>query len=260
MTKEQKHFVLVHGVCHGAWVYYKVKPRVEAAGHRFTAVNMAAAGVNEKKLEEVPSLYEYTKPLLDVLAAIPENEKVILVGHSGGGMSAALGMEKYPEKISVGVFLNAIMPDTTNSPSFVLEKYSGGTPVDAWKDSQFGQFGTDPPITSVTVGPKFLADTLYTLCPVEDLTLATLLVRPGSLFIEDLLKADKFTDKGLGSVPRVYIVCDEDKTIPVEFQRWMIENYPVTEVKEIVGADHMPMFSKPDELSKCLVEIADKYA
>lgn len=122
MTKEQKHFVLVHGVCHGAWVYYKVKPRVEAAGHRFTAVNMAAAGVNEKKLEEVPSLYEYTKPLLDVLAAIPENEKVILVGHSGGGMSAALGMEKYPDKISVGVFLNAIMPDTTNSPSFVLEK------------------------------------------------------------------------------------------------------------------------------------------
>lgn len=95
---------------------------------------------------------------------------------------------------------------------------------------------------------------------LKDLTLATLLVRPGSLFIEDLLKADKFTDKGLGSVPRVYIVCDEDKTIPVEFQRWMIENYPVTEVKEIVGADHMPMFSKPDELSKCLVEIAHKYA
>ncbi|KAK3000161.1 hypothetical protein RJ639_024315 [Escallonia herrerae] len=254
-----KHFVAVHGACHGAWVYYKLKPRIEALGHRFTAVNLAASGVNEQKLEEVHSLYDYTKPLLEVLASIPADEKVMLIGHSGGGMSAALGMEKFPHKISVGVFLNAIMPDTTNRPSFVLEKYSAGTPVDAWKDSQFAVYG-DPPLTSVTVGPKFLSSTLYHLCPVEDFTLGTLLVRPGSLFIENLLTEDKFTAEGLGSVTRVYVVCDEDKTIPLEFQRWMIENNPVTEVKEIIGADHMPMFSKPDELCKCLAEIADTYA
>ncbi|KAA8547240.1 hypothetical protein F0562_003896 [Nyssa sinensis] len=260
VSKPKNHFVLTHGACHGAWVWYKVKPRIEAAGHRFTAVNLAACGVNTKQLDEVRSLYDYTLPLLEVLASIPENEKVILVGHSGGGMSAALGMEKYPEKISVAVFLNAIMPDATHGPSYVLDQYTAGTPPDAWKDTQFLTFG-DPkePLIGLAVGPKFLKSTLYHLCCDEDYTLGTLLVRPGSLFMEDLHKADKFTDAGFGSVTRVYVVCDEDKTIPVEFQRWMIENNPVKEVKEIKGADHMPMFSKQDEVCKCLLEIAEKY-
>ncbi|KAL2522852.1 Methylesterase 1 [Forsythia ovata] len=209
---QQKHFVATHGVGHGSWVYYKLKPRLEAAGHRFTPVDLAASGVNEKKLEEVLSLDEYTTPLLEVLASIPKNEKVVLIGHSGGGMAAAVGMEKYPEKIAVAVFLNAIMPDSKNRPSS------------------------------------------------QDQALGTLLMRPGSLFIEDLLKADNFTDEKFGSVPRVFVVATEDKVIPPEFQRWMIENNPVKEVKEIKGSDHMPMFSKPDELCQCLVEIAQTHA
>lgn len=45
-----------------------------------------------------------------------------------------------------------------------------------------------------------------------------------------------------------------------EFQCWMIENYPVKEVMEIKGADHMAMFSKPQELTHRLLEIAHKHA
>ncbi|CAA2974959.1 salicylic acid-binding 2-like [Olea europaea subsp. europaea] len=256
---QQKHFVATHGVGHGSWVYYKLKPRIEAAGHRFTPVDLAASGVNEKKLEEVLTLDEYTTPLLEVLASIPENEKVVLIGHSGGGMAAAVGMEKYPEKIAVAVFLNAIMPDSKNRPSYVLEQYSAKTPLDAWLDTQFSTYGC-PPITSLLVGPKFISSSLYHLSTVEDQALGALLMRPGSLFIEDLLKADNFTDAKFGSVPRVFVLASEDRVIPPEFQRWMIENNPVKEVKEIKGSDHMPMFSRPDELCQCLVEIAKTYA
>ncbi|GLT49958.1 hypothetical protein SLA2020_234790 [Shorea laevis] len=31
---KQSHFILVHGVCHGAWSWYKLKPLLESAGHR----------------------------------------------------------------------------------------------------------------------------------------------------------------------------------------------------------------------------------
>ena len=60
-------------------------------------------------------------------------------------------------------------------------------------------------------------------------------------------------------------MCDEDLAIPVEFQRWMIENSAlengaVEEVMEIKGADHMAMLSKPQELFHCLSEIAHKHA
>lgn len=76
----------------------------------------------------------------------------------------------------------------------------------------------------------------------------------------DLEGKKSFTEEGYGSVTRVYIICGEDKGLSVDFQRWMIENFPVKEVMEIKGADHMPMFSKPQELCDCLVKIADQYA
>ncbi|KAK4477493.1 hypothetical protein RD792_016719 [Penstemon davidsonii] len=256
---QPKHFLAIHGVGHGAWVYYKLKPRIEATGHKFRPISLAAAGNSTKKLEEVRSLHDYTLPLLEALAAVPEGEKVVLIGHSGGGYPAAFAMEKYPEKIAVAVFLNALMPDSKNRPSYVIEEYLKTTPPEAWLDTQFPTYG-EPPITALVVGPKFISESLYNLSPIEDQALGHLSVRPGSLFMEDLATMDNFSDEKFGSVPRVYVIAADDKTIPPKFQRWQIENNPVKEVKEIKGADHMPMFTKPDELAKILVEIAEKYA
>ncbi|XVE87201.1 hypothetical protein DITRI_Ditri18aG0097000 [Diplodiscus trichospermus] len=213
-VEKQKHFILVHGACHGAWCWYKLKPWLESAGHRVTAIDLAASGIDMNAIQGVHSMYEYTKPLLETLASLPPGEKVILVGHSLGGLNLALAMDKFPEKISVGVFLTAFMPDTAHQPSFVLEK---------------------------------------------DLELAKALIRPGSLFVSDLSKAEKFSNEKYGSLPRVYIVCNEDQGIPEKFQRWMIENSEVNDVMEIKDADHMAMFSKPQELFNCLSEVAQKY-
>lgn len=120
--KRQKHFILVHGACHGAWCWFKLKPRLESAGHRVTAIDLAGSGINMNKIQCVNSMYEYTKPLLETLASVPSGEKVILVGHSLAGLNLAVAMEKFPEKISAAVFLTAFMPDTAHQPSFVLEQ------------------------------------------------------------------------------------------------------------------------------------------
>ncbi|KAI3699614.1 hypothetical protein L2E82_44038 [Cichorium intybus] len=60
--------------------------------------------------------------LLDFMANILSEEKLVLVGHSLGGMSLALAMEKFPEKVSVAVFLCAFMPDSLHTPSYVLDQ------------------------------------------------------------------------------------------------------------------------------------------
>ncbi|CAA0832768.1 Methylesterase 8 [Striga hermonthica] len=115
----EDHTTIGHGAW--VWVYYKLKPRVKAAGHQFTPLSLAAAGNSPKKLEEVRTLH-YTKPLLEFLDCVPEGEKVFLAGHSGGGYAAAYGMEKHPGKISGAVSLNALMPDTKNRPSYVIDE------------------------------------------------------------------------------------------------------------------------------------------
>ena len=83
---------------------------------------MNASGINLTPIEEVCTFEEYTKPLLDFMTSLPSDQKVVLVGHSFGRMSIALAMEKFLQKISVGVVLSAFMPDTIHRPSFVLEK------------------------------------------------------------------------------------------------------------------------------------------
>lgn len=67
-----------------------------------------------------------------------------------------------------------------------------------------------------------------------------------------------FSSKRYGRIRRVFIVAVEDKTLPKEFQQWMIETNPPNEVKEIKGSDHMAMMSKPLKLFTLLLRIAHK--
>ncbi|GLU13620.1 hypothetical protein SLE2022_302460 [Rubroshorea leprosula] len=258
---KQRHFILVHGLCHGAWCWYKLIPRLQSAGHRVTAVDLAGSGTNLKSIgQDVLTFDEYTEPLLKILASLTPNEKVILVGHSLGGLNLALAMDRYPDKVSVGVFLTAYMPDTTNQPSYVIDQRFEGVTQEMVLDTQFISSGSSQnPLSTMIFGPNFMSYWLYHLCPMEDVELAKTLVRAGSLFQEDLSKANKFSEQGYGSVARVFVVCKEDKAIDETAQRWMIENYPPEDVMEIDGADHMAMMSNPQELCDCLSKIAKKY-
>ncbi|CAJ1942699.1 unnamed protein product [Sphenostylis stenocarpa] len=252
---ERKHFVLVHGACHGAWCWYKLKPGLECAGHKVTVLDLSACGINLKKIEDVDTFLEYTEPLLQLLGTIPHNEKVVLVGHSHGGINIALAMEKFPEKIAVGIFLTAFAPDIQHHPSYVLDKFQEITPSADWLDTKFTPTGNK---TLMLFGPKFLSNKLYQLSSVEDLELVKTLARPTSLFTEDLSQQKNFSKEGYGSVPRVFIVCTEDHAIPLDYQLWMIQNAGFNDVLEIKGADHMAMISKPQEVSDSLHQIATK--
>lgn len=94
----------------------------------------------------------------------------------------------------------------------------------------------------------------------QDLTLATMLVRPIAPFDDEKMSKEiTHSKENYGSVRRVYIVADKDNIIKEEFQRWMIEKNPVDEVMKIHDSDHMVMLSQPLELCSCLEQIAKKY-
>ncbi|CAH8263245.1 unnamed protein product [Arabidopsis lyrata] len=233
-NNNQKRFVLVHGVCHGAWTWDKVKTQLEAAGHCVTAVDLAASGLNMTRVEEIQTLKDYCKPLLEFLSSLgSDDDKVILVAHSMGGIPAALAADIYASR---------------------------SIPQEEWLDTECGTYGTpDCPLQSTLLGPKFMAKKMYQHSPVQDLELVKTLVRTNPIVTNNLAGTRSFSEEGYGSVTRIYIVCGEDLVEPEDYQRWMITNFPPKEVMEIKCADHMPMFSKPQEVCALLLEIADKY-
>jgi len=90
-----------------------------------------------------------------------------------------------------------------------------------------------------------------------------MLIKPANAFTtgnpdEVVMRDEKLVTEGYGSARRVFIVVEEDRGIPAEFQRRMVAHSPGVEVSEITGADHMAMLSQPLELVQLLIRTADQ--
>lgn len=260
---QSMRIILVHGSCHGAWCWYKAVAILRNQGYNVTAIDLAASGDDPRKIpDDVSTFDDYSQPLMELISEVPDDEKVILVGHMFGGVSLALAMDRFPEKIAVAVFVSAMMPDTNHPPSYIFYQHREKS-AETYKDVEFNEViipGSTNTLKIATLESKFLETYFYQNCTLEDLTMATRKIRTTSLFMEDLGKKPAFSKEGYGSVDKIYIICEEDAAVTADFQRWMIENNPVKEVMEIKGADHMAMLSKPKELCQCIASIVDKYA
>uniref|UniRef100_A0A0D9WFS8 AB hydrolase-1 domain-containing protein n=1 Tax=Leersia perrieri TaxID=77586 RepID=A0A0D9WFS8_9ORYZ len=219
------HFVLVHGLCHGKWCWYKAATALRRAGHRVTALDMAAAGASPARVDEVRTFEEYSRPLLDALAALPPgDERVVLVGHSQGGFSVALAAERFPERVAAVVFLTAGMPPVGRPMAAITEEFMSFAGAEFFLDSrELEQLNPHIPGNPEIFGPNIMAQKLYQLSPPEDLTLALSLIRPANRFTGDALMRDAglLTKERYGSARLVFVIMKDDRAIPVEFQRRM---------------------------------------
>ncbi|KAI4327503.1 hypothetical protein L6164_019953 [Bauhinia variegata] len=248
MNKNERHFVLVHGARHGAWCWYKVATLLKSAGHKVTALDMAASGVNPKQAEDVTCFSHYIEPLMEFMTALPSDERVILVGHSAGGGCISVAMENFPHKVSVAVFATALMPGPNLSFAALCQEFRRRLGATSERSENLPTLDR-----SASSGNQ--------LSPPEDVTLAKSLMRPYPRFIdEELFEAEtRFSQEKFGRVARIYMMTDQDQIIKEDFQRWMIEKHPTNEVKHVNGSDHMLMFSIPLQLFSCLHDIACNY-
>ena len=87
------------------------------------------------------------------------------------------------------------------------------------------------------------------------------MVRPQRLFSNDDTDTSLvLTRERYGSVNRIFVVSEKDKTLMKEFQLWMIKNNPPNHVEHIQDSDHMVMISKPLDLGDRLLSLAKKLA
>ncbi|KAI5678375.1 hypothetical protein M9H77_09325 [Catharanthus roseus] len=232
--EKSKHFVLVHGGGFGAWCWYKVKTLLEEAGQKVTAFDLAGQGRNLTRLNELQTINDYHEPLFSYMASLSSKDnKVILVGHSYGGYAVSSAMERFPYKISLAVFVTANMVGPHFTAQQIEDKMSNLYTPEFYKDSEV--IIHDNENVDIFAGSNFLAQN------ISIFTVGGVRVFQGKMSKIELL----VSNERYGSIPRAYFIALEDRTIGVELQYWMVENSPPNEVRKIIGANHMVMFSKP---------------
>lgn len=104
-------YVLVPGMCHGAWCFEDLAPSLRSAGHHVLAITLT--GVAERS-HLMPGAVNLDTHITDVLAAIENDtaagDELVLVGHSYGGMVITGVADRIPDRVDSLVFLDAVVP------------------------------------------------------------------------------------------------------------------------------------------------------
>ncbi|PHT41975.1 hypothetical protein CQW23_20829 [Capsicum baccatum] len=167
-SNAKKHFVLVHKACFGVWscpTWYKILALMRSLGHNVTAIDLGSSGINPKQTFEIPRFSDYLSPLMEFMASLPANRKVVLVGHELGGLAISKAMETFPEKISVAIFVTALMPGPNLNVTTIYTEFVNSA---SQPDNRviYDNGPTNPPTTFI-IGPKYLETNLYQRSPSQ---------------------------------------------------------------------------------------------
>ncbi|KAJ6697006.1 hypothetical protein OIU85_003376 [Salix viminalis] len=248
------HFVLVHGISGGSWCWYKIRCLMENSGYRVSCIDLKGAGIDPADADSVHSFDDYNKPLMDFMSSLPDNEKVILVGHSAGGLSVTQATYRFSGKIRLAVYLAATM---LKLGFWTDQDIKDGVPdLSSFGDVYelgFG-LGPDQPPTSAVLKKEFQRKISFQLSPQEDSTLAAMLLRPGPILA---LMSARFKEErdDIDKVKRIFIKTTQDHVVKPHQQEEMIRRWPPSDVY-VLDSDHSPFFSTPFLLFGLLIKAA----
>ncbi|XP_057470345.1 putative methylesterase 12, chloroplastic [Actinidia eriantha] len=250
-----KRIVLIHGEGFGAWCWYKTIALLEESGLLPTALDLTGSGIDLTDTNRVTTLEDYSKPLIEFLQNLPEDEKVILVGHSGGGACISYTLEHFSKKISKAVFLCATMVSDGQKPFDVFAEELGSAEL-FMQESKFLIYGNgkDNPPTGFMFEKQQLKGLYFNQSPAKDVALAMVSMRP--IPLGPIMEKLSLSPENYGTGRRFFIQTLDDHALSPDVQEKLVRENPPEGVFKIKGSDHCPFFSKPQSLHKVLLEIA----
>lgn len=234
MSDHGADFLLIHGSCHGAWCWRDLIPELAALGHSAKAIDLPGHGqdttpVNEQTLDACRDA---------VLAA--SHPGTIVVGHSWAGYPISAAAEADPNAMRGLVFLCAYVP--VSGLSMVdMRKRAPRHPI-------LPAVVRAPDGLTITIDSKQAPALFYNDCSAETVAFALEHLGPQTI----LPQATPLTvTEHFERVPRAYIRCTNDQTIPPEYQAEMTRDWPRNRVHEL-PTSHSPFFSDPVALAALL--------
>ncbi len=237
-----KTFILIHGSWHSAWNWHRVIPILEKKGHKVIAMNLSGMGRDKTSIKDVKmkSTVQKICSLIDTIEG-----KVILVGHSKNGIMISQTAEYRSDKIEKLIYLAAYLIPNGKTQS----EYSAQD-----TESILKPFVTMyPELNAHTLQAEIYKEGLYHDCDDSITELAKLLLSHEP--IESAITPLQLSEKNYGSVTRYYIECTKDKAVTPFIQRKMYTETPCEKIYSM-ATSHSPFFSRPQELSEILCEIA----
>jgi len=241
-TSAKPTFVLVHGAFAGQYAWSLVKPKLEQAGYSVVTLDLPAHGDDTTPVSGA-TLDSYASAVVQRINAQPG--KVVLVGHSLGGMVISAVAEQIPDKLEKLVYLSAYLPKNGQS---LLDL--------AGQDSQSligpnlklaADYATATLPADITV-QAFAADCS---ADIKKLVVDKSRPEPLSAFQAKLT----LTDGKFGKVPKYYIQTLKDQGVGTLLQQKMITDNGSILKTYTIDSGHSPYFAKPDELVTILKQL-----
>nr|GEX39749.1 putative methylesterase 12, chloroplastic [Tanacetum cinerariifolium] len=222
---ETKKIVLIHGEGFGAWCWYKSIALLEESGMVPTALDLTGSGIDLKDTNNVTTLEEYSKPLIDYMQNLPEDDKVLLVGHSSGGACVSYALEHFQHKISKAVFLCGTMVADGQKPFDVFAEELGSAEL-FMKESKFLIHGNgkDNPPTGFMFEKQQMRGLYFNQSPAKDIALAMVSVRP--IPLGPIMENLSLTKEKYGKGRRFYIQTLDDHALSPDTQEKLVRENP----------------------------------
>lgn len=231
-------FLLIHGSCHGAWCWRDLIPALVARGHTARAIDLPGHGADATPYQQV-TLEGYARAIVDAI-----DTSVVLVGHSMAGFPISLAAEMAPDKIDRLVYLCAYAAQDGRALAEMRAEAPRQPMADAAIKTEDG--------LGFRVDPAKAPALFYNDCPSEAVDYA--LPRLCTQAFAPQTTPIRLTD-AYARVKRSYIRCEDDRTIPPEYQQTMTQGWPAADV-HAMQTGHSPFFADPEGLADLLTRIA----
>ena len=107
-------FILVPGLCHGAWWFEPLARRLRSHGHEAHPITLAGVGARKHLLNATVNLDTHIEDVVNLLAD-EQITDAVLVGHSYGGMVITGAADRAPERVTGLVYVDAFVPQDGDS-------------------------------------------------------------------------------------------------------------------------------------------------
>lgn len=238
-----KTFVLVHGAFQGAYSWKQVKEDLEKKGHRVIAVELPGHG-DDKTDQTTITMDSYKNKVVSTINGL--TGKVVLVGHSLGGMVISVTAEAIPERIEQLVYVGAFVPSDGQS----LQELSLGDSDSKLKDIL-------QPTAQGTIEINDLNKLTGVFCAdASEAIKAELLSKYRPDPIAPFAEHVKLSSQKFGTVSKSYVRTTDDLAIGLAAQNKMLNAAAIKDVYSLQSS-HCPHLSKPVELTNLLIRISN---